>query len=182
MATHGRGGLGQAALGSTAEAVLRDSEHSLLLVGPEVASMPPEMRQGRLVVTTDGSKPSEAIWPTAARWTRELEMQPWIVEVLAPPSGTAGEPDPAVESGLVRHLAEKLSALSGVGPEWEVLHARDAADALVDYTTRTSAAITAMATHGRTGFARVALGSVAMQVVHRSACPVLVQRSAGLRA
>jgi nucleotide-binding universal stress UspA family protein len=32
----------------------------------------------------------------------------------------------------------------------------------------------AMATHGRTGLGRVALGSVAMQVVHRSPCPVLV--------
>jgi nucleotide-binding universal stress UspA family protein len=34
----------------------------------------------------------------------------------------------------------------------------------------------AIATHGRTGVARVVLGSVAMKIVHASPCPVLVAR------
>jgi nucleotide-binding universal stress UspA family protein len=36
----------------------------------------------------------------------------------------------------------------------------------------------AMSTHGRTGWDRTALGSVAMKVVHDSPCPVLVQQPA----
>ena len=39
-------------------------------------------------------------------------------------------------------------------------------------------ALVALATHGRTGLARVALGSVATAVVRHSTCPALVVRPA----
>jgi len=42
-------------------------------------------------------------------------------------------------------------------------------------------ALVAVATHGRTGLARVTLGSVATAVLRRSECPVLVTRSNALQ-
>jgi nucleotide-binding universal stress UspA family protein len=59
-----------------------------------------------------------------------------------------------------------------------VLRALDPAAALVAEEARVPATLVAMATHGRTGLGRVALGSVATRVVHDSRCPVLVIRPA----
>jgi nucleotide-binding universal stress UspA family protein len=178
MATHGRGGLSEAVLGSTAEAVLRDTEQALLLVGPATAT-PPAFPHGDLVVTTDGSDAAESILPVASDWIRWFELRPWVVEVLPAPTGTQREPNPAVESAGVRHFAETLPGDTG-HRAWEVLHGSDVADELVRYAERLPASLIAMASHGRTGVRRVALGSVAMRVVRHSPCPVLVHRSARL--
>jgi nucleotide-binding universal stress UspA family protein len=179
MATHGRGGLGQAVLGSTAEAVLRASTRPILLVGPHVNAA--EIRDGNLVIAIDGSDASEAILPAAADWVHWLGMRPWTVEVLPPPTGTAKERDPAAESTTVRHAARTLLDRDGQEAQWEVLHGEEPAVAVVDFANRLPASLVAVGTHGRTGLARVALGSVAMRVVQDSSCPVLVQRSSSLQ-
>ena len=44
---------------------------------------------------------------------------------------------------------------------------------------QTGASLIVMGTHGRTGFARIALGSVAEAVVRAAPCPVLTVHSAG---
>jgi nucleotide-binding universal stress UspA family protein len=181
MATHGRGGLGQAVLGSTAEGVLRASTRPILLVGPGVDRSARPIRDGNLVVAIDGSDASATILPTAADWVHWLGLRPWAVEVLTPPSGTAMEPDPAAEGAAVHHAAQTLRDRDGRGAQWEVLHGPDAADALVAFAERLPASLVAMGTHGRTGLARVTLGSVTMRVVRECSCPVLVQRAPGLQ-
>jgi nucleotide-binding universal stress UspA family protein len=182
MATHGRGGLGQAVLGSTAEAVLRASTRPVLLVGPGVDRGARRVRDGTLVVAVDGSDASEAILPAAADWVHWLGLRPWAVEVLPPPSGTAIEPDPAAEGAAVHHAAQALRDRDGKSAQWEVLHGADPADALVAFAERLPASLVAMGTHGRTGLARVTLGSVTMRVARDCTCPVLVQRSPSLGA
>jgi nucleotide-binding universal stress UspA family protein len=177
MATHGRSGVGHAVLGSVAEAVLRDSGQPLLLVGPATACASPAWRGGNLLVAVDGSPASAAIIPVAAEWAEMLELRPWVVEVIPEQQDITNDSrERAVESATVRGVARRLGDVA-LPAQWEVLHKPEAADALVDYATRLPAVLIAMATHGRTGLGRAALGSVAMQVVHRSACPVLVVRS-----
>jgi nucleotide-binding universal stress UspA family protein len=182
MAAHGRGGLGYAALGSVAEAVLHDSHHPILLVGPELASPPQQLRQGDVVVAVDGSRGSEAILPVVADWAHMLELRPWVVEVLPAATGNVDDSrKPPHESSTVRGVAQRLRD-DGVSAEWEVLHESDTADALLNFASQLPAALIAMGTHGRTGLARAALGSVTMNVVHGSACPVLVARMPKLAA
>lgn len=176
MATHGRSGLRHAALGSIAEAVLHDSNRPVLLVGPRVSSAAPAVEHGNVLVTVDGSPTSETIVPTVAGWVHALRLRPWVVEVL-PPTVSVEPSEAAAESALVRHVAETLD---GETPEWEVLHESNTADAVLDYARRLPAALIAMATHGRTGLARVAIGSVAMQVVQQSTCPILLRRASDL--
>lgn len=181
MATHGRGGVGHAALGSVAEDVLRGSGQPLLLVGPTVTCAGPGLRGGNLLVAVDGSPASEAIIPVAADWARTLGLRPWVVEVIPKQQNITDSHERVVESATVRGVAQSLDNIS-LPVQWEVLHDPDAADALIDYARRLPAVMIAMATHGRTGLGRVALGSVAMQVVHRSPCPVLVVRSPNIGA
>ncbi|MGZ6976382.1 MAG: universal stress protein [Acidimicrobiia bacterium] len=169
MATHGRSGIGEALLGSVAEEVLRRSHLPVLLVGP---ALDPEAWQsehwfhdGKILVTVDGSKTSEAIVPVAAEWSRLLGLQPWVVQVA-----------PGAEHATLRNAARVLAA-DGANAQWEVLEGDDVAASILDKAIHLPATLIAMATHGHTGLPRVTLGSVAMQVVHRSPCPVLVKRS-----
>ena len=180
MATHGRSGLGQAALGSVAEAVVRRSHRPVLLVGPSVERGAWQsgfwFDHGNLLVPVDGSAISEAVVPIASEWAALLHLRPWVTEVLpAPARIVVPSREPDAETCFVRAVAEQIHDGSEA-TQWEVLHADDAAEALVTQARRLPAALVAMATHGRTGLSRAALGSVAMRVVHGSSCPVLVVR------
>lgn len=181
MSTHGRSGLGHAMLGSVAEAVLRGSDRPVLLVGPSLERGAWQSARwfadGNLLVALDGSKASEAIVPAAAEWARLLGLRACVAQVVPTPIGLVPKPpEHAAGSESMRDVAEALPEVGG-SPESAVLHGPDAATSLLDYASQLPATLVAMATHGHTGLARVALGSVAMRVVHRNPCPVLVIRS-----
>lgn len=67
----------------------------------------------------------------------------------------------------------------GVDIETVVLKGK-IADTLVDYASNNGVDLIIMATHGRSGLARWVVGSVADKVLHYSAVPVLLIRSAEL--
>ena len=182
MSTHGHSGVLQALLGSTAEEAIRLLHVPMLLVGPNV-ELSLATRFDNVVVCTDGTQTSKAIIPEVSDWIRALHLRAWAVQVLDPEARfaleEAGEQE-AIEIGAVRGLAESLLSRDGAGINWDVLHRDDASDAIVDYVRDVRASLIAMATHGRTGLARVALGSVTAAVVHDAPCPVLVVRPDGL--
>ena len=66
MATHGRGGLPTAVLGSVAQEVVCRSSEPLVLVGPGCRTALLPRGAGRLLVCSDGSAFSDAIIPAAA--------------------------------------------------------------------------------------------------------------------
>lgn len=182
MTTHGYSGLVRSMLGSNAEDAIRLLPVPLLLVGPNVEPSL-ALRFDSAVVCTDGTATSRAIVPEVSQWIRDLRLRVWVVEVLDPEARraleAAGE-EPAVEVAAVHALAKSLLSQDGAGINWDVLHRDDTADAIVDFARGVPASLIAMATHGRTGLARLALGSVAAAVVHRAPCPVLVVRPDGL--
>jgi nucleotide-binding universal stress UspA family protein len=64
----------------------------------------------------------------------------------------------------------------GTTPEVAMLRSSFTAGALVDYAESLPASLIAVASHVRSGLARLALGSVSMGVVSLARCPVLVER------
>jgi len=181
MASLGQSRLG-AALGSVGEGVLRDVLGPILMVGPkaDVAGWEP---RGRILVCVDGSETSEKILPIAAAWTMVFDLEPWVVETLAEgPGPLTGPGDVGMETSYVSRVAAELRSLTGHDVEYETLHNRDAAKGIVEFAADNDVDLILVATHGRTGLARLAAGSVAMGVVHRAHCPVLVYRPAHLRA
>ena len=182
MSTHGHSGVIQALLGSTAEDAIRLLDAPMLLLGPNV-ELSLATRLDNVVVCTDGTETSKAIVPEVSDWIRALHLRAWVVQVFDPEARLAleeaGEQE-AIEFGAVHALAESLLSRDGAGINWDVLHRDDAADAIVDYVRDVRASLIAMSTHGRTGLARVALGSVTAAVVHNAPCPVLVVRPDGL--
>lgn len=172
LSSHGAGGLRNAVLGSVAEDVLRLSARPVLVVGPEAGADLDPSRP--VVVCVDGSTTSEAILPAASAWSGATGMAPWVVTVLEPDVAVPAED--VVESGYVRQVAERL------GAEFEVLHGSHPAEAIVAFARSLPAGVIAMATHGKTGLARVVAGSVAMGVVRHAPCPVLLLRPAELHS
>jgi nucleotide-binding universal stress UspA family protein len=182
MSTHGHSGVIQALIGSTAEDAVRLLHAPMLLLGPNV-ELSLATRLDSVVVCTDGTETSKAIVPEVSQWIGDLRLRAWIVEVLDPEVRRALEEsgvEPAMEVATVHTLAESLLTRDGAGVNWDVLHSDDAARAIVDYACQVRASLIAMSTHGRTGLARVALGSVTAAVVHDAPCPVLVVRPDGL--
>ena len=179
MATHGRSGLGQAVVGSVAEAVIRASLHPVLLVGPSIDRAWKLAQPGNLLVAVDGSTTSEAVVPVASDFAQMLHLSPCIVQVL-PAGKDIVERSTDAESAYVRGIAARWSE-ARTSSHWQLLRALDPAAAMVDYERRLPATLVAMATHGRTGIGRVAIGSVATRVIRHSHCPVLVTRPSTTR-
>jgi hypothetical protein len=77
-----------------------------------------------------------------------------------------------MESGHVAGLAGRLGGVKA----WDVLHDKDPAHALVAMaaTATEPTALLVMATHGRTGWDRLRLGSVTTATVHAATVPVLM--------
>jgi nucleotide-binding universal stress UspA family protein len=171
LSSHGRGGLARTVMGSVAEALLRTLGQPALVVGPYVTE--DAALAGRIVACVDGSAESERTLQPAKEWSAALGLPLWVVEVVEP--GAPAEwarPGDSFDSGHVAALARGLGGVEG----WDVLHDRHPADALVDMVASAAerTALLVMATHGRTGWGRLRLGSVTTATVHGSAVPVLV--------
>lgn len=174
MSTHGRGGLGQALMGSTAEAVVRGAQAPVLLVGPDISDQEADLSS--IQVCLDGSTAAEELVDIAASWSQELKARLWLVEVQDPKSNTSGQD--VVDSGYLTQLGESLRH-RGIDAEWDVLHDKNPHKALVDFNQHQPVSLIMIATHGRSGFRRAAMGSVAMHVVRHAKTPVLIYHPTG---
>lgn len=165
---HGRSA---AVLGSVADDVLRAMYGPIVVVGPNAKV--PAAFTGDIVVPVDGSEFSELSLPLAAAWGIAWGATPWVVEVLT-------EPVPAgvdvAESSYAHRLAQTLEETSHHDVEFEVLHGRSPGDAIADFAALRDARLIVMSTHGRSGLERLTTGSVAANVVHAAACPVVLHR------
>ncbi|QGG96353.1 universal stress protein [Actinomarinicola tropica] len=177
MTTHGRGGIGRALFGSVAEEALREVGGPFVLVGP--SSAPDATVPGPVLVPLDGSHRSESILPLAASWATALGVGMWIVTV-GDPSDAAKVRDAGgdmVEEAYVERIAGAMPR-EVPSVDWEVLHGSDPAAEIVRFAAQRGCSTIALATHGRTGLARVVAGSVASEVVHDHPGLVLVTRTA----
>jgi nucleotide-binding universal stress UspA family protein len=172
MATHGRTGVRRAVLGSVTEDVLRAVDQPVLLTGPGYEGAG-RLVGGRMLVALDGSDRAETILPHAVDWAKAFDMDLWLATVQPPVASPAGLADSNYLARLARDLDRQVPKVN-----WDTLHGAHPAAELADLAARLGASCVAVTTHGRSGLARVAVGSVAMDLAHRSPVPVLVHRAA----
>lgn len=170
MTSHGSSGIRRAVLGSVAEGVVSAIHKPVLLIGPRCEA-DRSIAGGRVLVPLDGSRRAEAILDAVGAWCDLMALQAWPVTAVDPAPAASEVPEDAYLRKVTHRLSDR-----GVSSSWDVLHARDAADALVDFALGLPASLVAMTTHGRTGLARVTLGSVATRMVHEVTSPVLLLR------
>jgi nucleotide-binding universal stress UspA family protein len=180
VGTQGAGGLEGVLLGSTAEQCARHATCPVVLV-PET----PTPGSGRLLVGVDGSAPARAalVWAVEEAALRGAAVDVLTVYEPYRKHGPFGADFMDVASpgwrARFRQAAEQVAdeAVAGVASDGEIaVHAEagHVAKVLVAWSER--ADLLVMGHRGRGGFDGLHLGSVTRQVLHHTACPVVVVR------
>lgn len=191
MATHGYSGIKRWTHGSIAERVLQSARVPLLLVRATDQAPAADWYQSkgcrRILVPLDGSPIAEQILPLVTRLAQALgsaltlfqvpiaHASEWMTgEWYFPVQGVVD----TVEADAEAYLGAVAGDLRGRGLDVTTAMAMGAvADCIVDYAATHQMDLIAMSTHGRTGLARWALGSVADRVLRAGSTPILLWRA-----
>ena len=197
MATHGRGGLSRAWLGSVADRLVRHIRPPVLLVRPEhgraATAEAPEFH--RVLVPLDGSKLAEQALESALALGAPGEVEYTLLTMVEPPqlstpsvmmavaASTAGNEREALaqiaalrQAAAERYLTQIGNELQrrGVAVRTHLAVQPQPAQGILEYAAATHADLIALATHGLGGVARLLVGSVADKVIRGAPVPVLV--------
>jgi nucleotide-binding universal stress UspA family protein len=185
MTTHGRGGLSRLLMGSVATGVVQRSPAPVLLLRPGRVDAPRRFR--RILVPLDGGDLARSILSHVERLA-EPGARFVLLTVVEPASwawpDAAGVAMPDVRQQVeaaqatLDEQAEGLRA-RGFDVESRVCVGRHCAQEILAVAGAIDAELIALATHGRSGLARAALGSVADEVVRGTHVPVLLHHPSG---
>jgi universal stress protein A len=141
-----------------------------------------------ILVPTDLSEPAEAAWAHArelARQCRGTLVLLYVAESVLAHFGVVGLVPSVNELEEQHDLAARLKLQELVAQAEELgLKVRSRVvsgrpwQKVVEVAAEEGADLIVIGTHGRTGFAREAIGSTAERVVREAHCPVLVVRGA----
>jgi nucleotide-binding universal stress UspA family protein len=170
MDSHAKGPAAELAFGSVSEDVVRRATVPVLVCGPHVQ---PAEHYTRIIVGLDGSELAERALTGSVALGRALGASLALLEVL-PPDVTL--PDDVSETAYL----SRLRARTGIPTDdYDTIHHQRPARALIEAADAAPGTIIAVATHGRSGFQRLRVGSVAMDVVRHAHGPVLVVPAGG---
>jgi nucleotide-binding universal stress UspA family protein len=181
MNSHGRRPVSELLLGSVAAETVRLSGELVVLSGPRFDPHALQ-RIETLMVCVDGSALAEAVLPRAVALARGLGARLQLLQVVKPDAGAAsarpagnGHAD-ITETGYLQGLAGRIRETHGIDADWEVLHGKAPAKAIVHYLAGRPNVMVAMTTHGRSGLSKLTAGSVSRAVLGRAHCPVALMR------
>lgn len=171
MATHHRVAVEDDAVRSLDLAVACGSLDPLVLVGPQVSGDRATRLDG-VVACVDERGAASAVLAAAAPWARRLGGGVHVVEVAGPPAGHGGADDIDGTGWTSAPVAASFAG-GGVQAEWDLLRARDPAEAILVTVRRCGHPLVVMGAQGdRDGGRHV--GHVTSAVVHASPSPVLL--------
>lgn len=196
LVSHGQSGVKPWVVGSTANKVLRATRKPVLLIR---AQAPLAVRGkgilNKLLVPLDGSKEGEAILPCVEGLVSGGAIKPeaevTLLQVIAPehyvPSGGGLTREPYSEEGIEQLKAKARTYLekAGSGLKTKGVSAKsevavgDAAQEIIELAGKINANLTAMSSHGYSGFSQLFLGSVSDRVLHHGNTPLLLAKPAG---
>lgn len=194
MTTHGRSGVRRWALGSVADKVARHSAVPVWLVRSDMPeeTIRREWPERRILVLLDGSKRAERVLPYVAGHAKTTSAEVILLRVFGRPPLFA-EYATGLQSNWAEHIeqftASELEECNRylAGPERRLKDAGvkvrseallgNAWDEIIDYIESDSFNLVALTSHGRSGIARWALGSVAERVLQGCPVPLLLVRA-----
>lgn len=184
MATHGRGGVKRAWLGSVADYLVRHLHIPIVLTRPSGA---PAAEGNRILVPLDGSPLAESVLEEACALASAGQHEITLLQVVQPVMRTV-----SVLEASYAGLDEELTAMHrsaaedylddikdrirdlGIRCTGLTMLAPNTAEAIIELARPGSFRLIALASHGRGGLQRLMLGSVADKVVRGADVPVLV--------
>jgi nucleotide-binding universal stress UspA family protein len=189
MATHARGGLSRAWLGSVADALMRSGTVPTLLIRPrdERAATPVLFRH--ILLPLNGSALAEESLSLAQTLATLFHARLTLLRVIVPQLVIA-RPSPVTrvneahvaeqEAAAARYLAtvkERVMA-AGLSAETATVVAEHPARAILEYAANHETDLIAMSTRGLGGMKRFMIGSVADKVLRGTPVPVLLTKPA----
>ena len=191
MTSRGQAGLQRLWFGSVADAMIRGSTVPVLLVRPELDPSRQARLQnlGKILVPLDGSALAEKILGPAKQLASLAGAELMLVEVIQPLAASLESQSvspskfdvelttlrrKAATDYLSRVVEECLKA--GVKATYSAPLGNHAADSILGLAESPQIGMIAIATHGRAGIRRLAIGSVADKVARAAPCPILVYR------
>jgi nucleotide-binding universal stress UspA family protein len=181
MPTHGRRGLERFLLGSTTERVVRRSSVPVLTIRPD-DDVTVRYPYRSVLVPTDGSEPAAAaldvglevasVASAAVHLLSAVDVTNLGIDVRADIQSASLE---AGANEVVAAAAERAQA-AGIDPTTAVEFGGSIPGVVRSYVTDNDVDLVVVGTHGRTGFDRYVLGSVAEGLVRTASVPVLTVR------
>jgi nucleotide-binding universal stress UspA family protein len=134
----------------------------------------------RILVPTDFSSPSESALAYARTMAEKFDAALHLLHIAENPFLRAVSGDRrSREEAAARWLQDRLTDVDRRrGAVTIVEQSDEPASEILRYARANNIDLIVMGTHGRTGLARAALGSVAETVVRTASCPVLTVHSA----
>lgn len=160
--------------GSVTDWVVRHTSVPVLVVTPDSdAPRSAEAREPRVLVPLDESALAEEILGPATAIARLLHAEVLLLEAIY---------DEASRPFAEAYLTSAADRLSKTGPHVTTEVTLGPADAAIEQVAqKAGASMIAMATHGRSGLARLLLGSVATRTLQHATTPVLLVRPVAVR-
>jgi nucleotide-binding universal stress UspA family protein len=192
MATHGRGTLSRAWLGSVADAFMHGAEMPVLFARPEEGATPtPEPVAGleTILVPLDGTELSESALAHATELGELFGCSYHLTRVVSYPIDIASPYLPhtvqmnqsvlsdakADAAGYLEDHADGMRT-RGLRVTTSVLVDAQVGQGILDEAEAVGCDLIAMATHARTGVGRLVLGSAADKVLRGTHVPLLLYR------
>ena len=180
IGTHGRTGLGRFFMGSVAERVLQRASAPVLTVrgGSRVR------RIRRVLHASDFSRASGAAFVRAVEMARANRAELLLAHVLKPRVPLADVPSEVYEDIAASTQAQTQTQLDHLAAEAKKRGVRTRTlvmggmvhEQIARAARSQHADLVVLGTHGRTGLAKLFLGSIAGRVVSTAPCPVLTVR------
>jgi nucleotide-binding universal stress UspA family protein len=176
MTTRGHGALRRKLLGGVALAVVRDSPHAVVLVGPR-CNTDIDTPIDPIIVCLDGTDAAEVVLPWATRWGQTTDAGLLLLHIVYP----VAPPEARVPPSLQR--IEQLDYLTRLSTQLRVEHPNvrhvtipgaDPGVAIRDATDGYSNAMFAIATSHPGPVTDLLLGSTAAYIIRTADVPVLV--------
>lgn len=170
LATHGRTGLREVVLGSTALAIVRGAGKPVLVYRPR-GSKKATGEVSSIAVALDGTSFPEAILPNAIQLALDLNAKLTLLQVISPVASVPGSD--VLESSYLMSTAHDIASKHRLDVDWEVLHGNPS-EAICDFVHGKKDLILAVTSHARPALERVIFGSVAAGCVRNAGVPILV--------
>ena len=174
LATHGRTGIKRLRLGSVSDKLIKNALCPRLVVGPNVDIDMTTYSLKRILVPIGGSDLSAMSLPIARHLAGLTGASVDLLQSVTPPVSTAEIPSdfPALLHAAGEHLARIATEFPGVDVKTYVVGTAPGG-AILEHLNANPVDLVIMASRGRTGLSRAALGGVTEKVL-QGPDPVLV--------
>jgi nucleotide-binding universal stress UspA family protein len=167
LASSGRTALSEVLTASVSEAIIRETHHPLIAVGPEC-----QLFGGtQLAIALDGTVAAEWIIEPALDLADALELEPVFYQVAR--THLNDEPTDLHEIAYLSEVAGRYERPKGP-IRCELLHGRRVGRALAELASQRDVAILALSSHGMQPYERLVSPSITHHLIRHAECPLFI--------